>query len=93
MDLLIETKRNSDVHYKVMALPEDELLTEVRAMSREQLIDWLSWNDRNGIYKDVDSMAEFGNVMTKEEGEEIMFRQIMSEREGWDGRMDGKLIY
>ncbi|GGH00196.1 hypothetical protein GCM10007415_40150 [Parapedobacter pyrenivorans] len=76
-----------------MTLPEDRLLTEVRAMSREQLIDWLSWNDRNGIYRDEDSLAEFGNLMTKEEGEEIMFRQIMSERDGWDGRMDSKQIY
>ncbi|WP_188507888.1 hypothetical protein [Parapedobacter pyrenivorans] len=79
--------------YSLMTLPEDRLLTEVRAMSREQLIDWLSWNDRNGIYRDEDSLAEFGNLMTKEEGEEIMFRQIMSERDGWDGRMDSKQIY
>ena len=80
MNVLMDT---SDLRYVAMDLPEDQLLTEVRAMSREQLIDWLCWNDRNGVYRDDDSMAEFGNVMTKEEGEEIMFREIMSERGDW----------
>lgn len=89
MNALIGT---SDLRYAVMDLPEDKLLVLVRGMGREELIDWLSWNDRNGIYRDEDSLAEFGNVMTKEEGEEIMFRQIMSEREDWDGKMDGRQI-
>lgn len=93
MALFTEPQKHQDVRYIVMDLPENELLNVVRSMSRQELIAWLSWNDSNGVYRDEDSMAEFGNVMTKAEGEEIMFRQIMSEREDWDGTMDGKQIY
>ena len=90
---LTKSQKHQDIRYLVMDLPENELLNVVRSMSREELIAWLSWNDRNGVYRDEDSLAEFGNVMTKAEGEEIMFRQIMSERDDWDGKMDGRQIY
>lgn len=82
----------TDPRYAVMDLSADELLSHVRTMSREELIEWLCWNDRNGVYRDEDSLLEFGNAMTKAEGEEIMFRQIMSDRDDWDGMMDGKKI-
>lgn len=82
----------TDSRYAVMDLPENEILAAVRAMPRKELIEWLCWNDRNGVYRDEDSLRELGNVMTKEEGEEIMFRQIMSDRDEWDGTMDGKPI-
>lgn len=90
---LTNAEKLQDVRYTVMDLPENELLAAVRSMAREELIEWLCWNDRNGVYRDEDSLAEFGNVMTKAEGEEIMFRQIMSERDDWDGTMDGRQIY
>jgi hypothetical protein len=38
------------------------------------------WNDRNGVYSDVDSLREFGAVMTKEEGLEILLRQVEENR-------------
>ena len=93
MTLTDDTGKLRDLRYTVMDLPENELLAIIRAMTREELIAWLCWNDRNGVYRDEDSLAEFGNVMTKAEGEEIMFRQIMSERDDWDGKMDGKQVY
>jgi hypothetical protein len=40
------------------------------------LIEWLSWNDRNGVYRDEDSLAEFGNILSKEEAIEIVTNQI-----------------
>ena len=61
-------------------------------MSRHEIIDWLSWNDRNGIYNDEDSLDEFGNILSKEEGEKIIFRKLMREQEGWDGTMNGIFI-
>jgi len=78
--------------YRIMDLPAPELLKQIKQMSREHIISWLSWNDRNGVYTDEDSLLELGNVMSKEEGEEIMFRQIMRERENWDGYMGDKWI-
>jgi hypothetical protein len=76
-----ERKPNyNHIYYKVMDLPEKQLMGVIQNWSREQLIDWLSWNDRNGVYTDKESLKEFGNVMSKEEGIEIMFRQITSDR-------------
>ncbi|MBL0050942.1 MAG: hypothetical protein IPP29_05135 [Bacteroidetes bacterium] len=46
-------------------------------MSREEIIDWLKWNDPNGVYRDEQSIAEFGRPVTKPEAEEIMLRQIL----------------
>ncbi len=32
--------------------------------SREELIAWLCWNDRNGSYRDADSIREGFDVLT-----------------------------
>jgi hypothetical protein len=53
------------------------LRTELKNWSRKDLIEWLTWNDPNGIYNDEQSMDELGNVMTYEEGVEIMINQII----------------
>lgn len=55
----------------------EELQTELNTWSRTSLIDWLCWNDRNGVYKDEESMREFGNILSKEEAIQIMTNQIL----------------
>ncbi|WP_177183489.1 hypothetical protein [Olleya namhaensis] len=45
--------------------------------SRLELIDWLCWNDRNGIYRDEDSISEMDNILGRNEAIEIMSRQIL----------------
>jgi hypothetical protein len=89
---LEERSKYADWRYKIMDLPADELLKEIKGMSRETLIGWLSWNDPNGIYTDAASKIDRLPRITKKEAERIMYRQIMSNREGWDGMMDGKHI-
>ncbi len=64
-------------NYKVMELKGIELEIELNSWSRLDLIEWLCWNDRNGVYKDEDSLNEFGNIVSKEEAIEIMIRQIL----------------
>ncbi|WP_269223641.1 hypothetical protein [Flavobacterium sp. IMCC34518] len=59
-----------------MELRDEDLSNELSKWSRYDLIEWLSWNDRNGVYKDEESIAEFGNILSKEEAIEIMTRQI-----------------
>ena len=49
---------------------------EVKEMTREQLIEVLEWNDRNGVYNDEDSIREFGEVMSREEAEELVISQF-----------------
>lgn len=62
--------------YKLMDLRGDELEVKLNSWSRLDLIEWLSWNDRNGVYKDEESLQEFGNTVSKEEAIEIITRQI-----------------
>ncbi len=73
--------KNSGFSYADMAdLPTEKLLLLINSMTREDLIVWLSWNDRNGIYQDDQSLKELGNVMSRDEGIEIMIRQIEESR-------------
>lgn len=72
-------EKSKHPYYKVMELNEAELETELHLWSRLDLIEWLSWNDRNGIYKDEDSLREFGNTVSKEEAIEIITKQIIQD--------------
>jgi hypothetical protein len=71
--------KNDFQYRRFLELPEQELKEEVLQLTRENIINWLSWNDRNGIYHDKDSLSELGNIMTINEGREIMIRQILNE--------------
>ncbi|MBB3056814.1 hypothetical protein [Mucilaginibacter gotjawali] len=63
------------------SISEEQLIALVNGMSRNDIIDWLSWNDSNGIYNDEQSLKELGNIMTREEGIEILLRQVEENRE------------
>ena len=59
----------------VVEMNEAELLILINRLTREDIIEWLMWNDPNGIYSDEQSLKELGNIMEREEGMEIMLRQ------------------
>ena len=65
-------------NYRIMKLRGDELVNEMNRCSRETIISWLQWNDQNGVYTDKQSLKEFGNILSREEGIEIMTRQILN---------------
>jgi hypothetical protein len=46
--------------------------------TREELIEWLAWNDPNGVYYDEDMLYEFGEVLTLEEAQDL-FIETMEE--------------
>ena len=64
----------------LVSMPEHRLIILLNIMSRHDIIEWLSWNDPNGIYTDELSIKEFGNTMSREEGMEILIRQIEENR-------------
>jgi|LUML01.1.fsa_nt_gb hypothetical protein len=43
--------------------------------TRQEIIGWLCWNDRNGIYRDHDLLEEGQSPLTLEECREILARQ------------------
>lgn len=63
-------------NYRYIFISKKELREELKKWDRQDLINWLKWNDPNGIYDDKQSLAELGNIMTYEEGIEIMISQI-----------------
>lgn len=64
--------------YDIIDLSKENLDQFLKHTSREELIDWLQWNDPNGVYRDEDSLSEFGNILTKDEGVEIIKNQIFN---------------
>ena len=73
--------KNSSYNYQSLTeLPEDKFLLLVNAMDRKDIIEWLAWNDPNGIYHDEQSLKELGSIMTRDEGLEIMIRQVEENR-------------
>jgi len=67
--------------YSIMDAPDELLNKFFEDATREELISWLSWNDRNGVYNDEDHENEFGSIMTKEDGIENMKNQIIPNRQ------------
>ena len=51
-------------------------LVLLRLGTREQIIEWLVWNDPNGVYTDSDSEADDMASLTIEEARQIMRDQI-----------------
>ena len=74
-----EARKLRHPYYKIMELKGDVLKNTLLQWSRNELIDWLCWNDRNGVYKDEQSLQEFGEIITKELAIEIMIKQISEE--------------
>ncbi len=74
-------------YYQIMELSTPKLKSKLSTWTRLELIDWLCWNDRNGVYKDEDSLLEMGNILGKTEAISIIIRQISD----GDGRLEKTL--
>jgi len=66
----------SDWKSQITEYKGQDLLNRIQQLRREQVIEWLEWNDHNGVYNDEDSMGEFDRIITTKEGQLIMFCQI-----------------
>ena len=55
-----------------------ELVTQeiARTMDRQGLIDYLCWVDPDGKYCDKESMAEFKNVLSKQDALQLVYRHL-----------------
>lgn len=53
---IIERAKLNHPFYKIMELKGDQLFAKINSWSRLEIIDCLCWNDRNGIYRDKDSL-------------------------------------
>lgn len=76
---LSEEEKLKHPYYKLMELKGVELQQELNSWKRRDLIEWLCWNDRNGVYRDEDSLREFGNILSSEEAIEIITKHIIQD--------------
>jgi hypothetical protein len=60
-----------------MELGKEELQIKLNSWTCLESIDWLCWSNRNGIYKDEDSLPETGVILDKTEAISIITRQIL----------------
>ena len=61
-------------------LPLENLIILINSLDRKDIIRWLMWNDPNGIYNDELSLKELENIMSRDEGIEILLRHIDENR-------------
>jgi hypothetical protein len=73
-------KKSGYSYQAVVEISETELATIANALTRADIMEWLMWNDPNGVYSDEQSLKEFGNIMTRNEGLVIMLRQAEENR-------------
>lgn len=73
---ITEKEKLNHPYYRIMEFSGEELTNKLNSWSRQELIDWLCWNDRNGVYSDQDSLQEFGEILSKKRALEIMISQI-----------------
>lgn len=64
----------------VLEMNDAELIILLNSLTKEDIAEWLMWNDPNGIYSDEQSIKELGNIMSREEGLEIILRQVEENR-------------
>lgn len=73
----IKSKVEQHGNFKYIFMNEEELRAELKGWCREDLINWLKWNDPNGVYDDEESLTEIGSILTYEEGVELIVNQIV----------------
>lgn len=73
-----ESRKFRHPYYKIMELGQDDIKRELQSWERNELIEWLRWNDKNGVYDDDQSLKEFGNILEKDEAIKIISAQINS---------------
>jgi hypothetical protein len=73
-----QSRNHRHPFYKIMELGIEELQTELQSWERNELIEWLRWNDKNGVYDDEQSLREFGHILEKNEAIKIIINQIHS---------------
>ena len=71
-----EKEKLNHPYYRIMELLGEELNNKLNSWTRLELIDWLCWNDRNGVYSDEDSLREFGDILTKQRAIEIITEMV-----------------
>ncbi len=89
--IAMESQRK-DWRYQLLDLKDKALFDRLSLMKRQELLQWLQWNDRNGIYTDYDCIRKGIPLFTKMHALATVYHQIMRDHENWDGYMGKEYI-
>ncbi len=84
-DVMTEAPHPNDSRYNIMDLAGVNLRNAIAGMSRNEKINWLSWNDPNGEYNDEAFIRDGDQPLTDEQLARMMYDQI-SRGNGTDGQ-------
>ncbi len=87
----MESQRK-DWRYRLLDLKDKTLFDTLSLMKRQELLQWLQWNDCNGVYADYDCVRIGIPLFTKEQALTTVYHHIMRDHESWDGYMDKEYI-
>jgi|GEM_PF-190218 len=85
-------ERKHDWRYQLMDLTDDILLKKLKSLKRKELVGWLTWNDPNGIFSDLEAKANDLTPLNKYQAMAYLYLIIMRDQEDWDGKMAGNYI-
>lgn len=85
--IISEGERADDWRYQLMDLRDELLLSKVTSLPREQLVEWLAWNDVHGIFSDEDCLNEGIPTLSLEQARMCVYAVIMRNKTDWDGFM------
>lgn len=76
--IMPEYLRDTDWRYQIMKLSDSDLESELSTWSREKMIEWLDWNDPNGIWTDEDAKNENVPMLTRDKAKDYIVRFILT---------------
>jgi hypothetical protein len=84
----INDRTYTDAQGYILAAERDRLM---RTWSRQKLIDWLCWNDPNGLWRDKDMIANDMDPMSQDEAVDEVMAYVEEEDETPEEMMQGSL--
>jgi hypothetical protein len=79
--------QQKDWRYQLLNLKDKVLFDRLTLMKRQELLEWLEWNDCNGLYADHNRIRNGLPLFTRQQAFATVYHRIMCEYETWDGYM------
>lgn len=75
-DMMTEAPNSNDSRYRIMDLAGKDLRNAIAGMSRNDKINWLSWNDPNGEYSDEAYIRDDEQPLSDEQLSRLIYDQV-----------------
>lgn len=73
--------QKQDWRYELLTMEDKVLFDKLILLKRNELLDWLQWNNYNGNYSDQDCIKKGIPLFTKMQAVAMVYHQIMYDQE------------